>query len=212
MALKDLRVGIVGLGDAGQLHFDNWSRTPGVRVLALCDVRSETAVQLTGSAAPFYYDAEDMFDSVELDAISLCTPTASHHPIGEMALARGISLLCEMPATPNSRLTEELIRTSHPTGARFQLASQFRNLGEVRLAKDLMEEGAIGEVMHFQIELSSPVDMAIVGMHSHRNPAAEYSSIAGRRRSTWCAFCSAGFARSSAAVCARYRSSRSKIR
>ena len=111
MALKDLRVGIVGLGDAGQLHFDNWSRTPGVRVLALCDVRSETAVQLTGSAAPFYYDAEDMFDSVELDAISLCTPTASHHPIGEMALARGISLLCEMPATPNSRLTEELIRT-----------------------------------------------------------------------------------------------------
>ena len=157
--MKDLRVGIVGLGEAGQLHLDTWSKTPGVQVVALCDVRSEQALRAVGTAIPCYIDAEDMFDSATLNAISLCTPTASHHPIGEMALARGIALLCEMPATPNFRLTEELVRAAHPTGTRFQLASQFRNLGEVRLAKDLMEEGAIGDVMHFQIELSRQVDM-----------------------------------------------------
>ncbi len=123
-------------------------------------MRSEHALRLAGSPAPFYFDAEDMFDSAQLDAISLCTPTSSHHPIAEMALAKGISVLCEMPATPNFRLTEELIRAAHPTGARFQLAAQFRNLGEVRLAKDLVDEGAIGEVMHFQIELSKQMDMA----------------------------------------------------
>lgn len=157
--MKDLRVGIIGLGEAGQLHLDTWNKTPGAKVVALCDVRSEQALRLANTSVPCFTDAEDLFDSVTIDAISLCSPTASHHPIGEMALARGISVLCEMPATPNFRLTEEMIRSAHPTGARFQLASQFRNLGEVRLAKDLMEEGAIGEIMHFQIELSRQVDM-----------------------------------------------------
>ena len=158
--MKDLRVGIIGLGDTGQLHLDTWLKTPGVKVAALCDVRSEQAHRFGGSPLPFYLDAEDMFDSAEVDVVSLCTPTASHHPVGEMALARGIGVLCEMPATPTFRLTEEMTRSAHPTGARFQLASQFRNLGEVRLAKDLMEEGAIGDIMHFQIELSRQVDMA----------------------------------------------------
>lgn len=159
-ALKELRVGIVGLGEAGRLHFDSWSKTPGVRVVGLCDTRTEHAVHFAGQLAPFFFDAEDMFDSTAIDAISLCTPTSTHHPIGEIALSRGISVLCEMPATPNARLTEEMIRISHPSGARFQLASQFRNLGEVRLAKDLIDEGAIGDVMHFQIELSRPCEMA----------------------------------------------------
>ena len=127
---------------------------------ALCDTRSENTARFGGSRIPVFLDYEDMLDQVELDAISLCTTTASHHPIGEMALARGVSVLSEMPATPNSRLTEEMVRASHPTGARFQLASQFRNLGEVRLAKDLVDEGAIGEVMHFQIELSHQAEMA----------------------------------------------------
>lgn len=158
--MKELRIGIVGLGEAGRLHLETWNRTPGVRIAALCDLRSEPAARMDGLTAPFYFDAEDMFDAADLDAISLCTPTASHHPIGEMALGRGISLLCEMPATPTLRLTEDLIHASHPTGARFQLASLFRNLGEVRLAKDLLEEGAIGEIMHFQVELSRQMDMS----------------------------------------------------
>jgi predicted dehydrogenase len=158
--VKDLRVGIIGLGEAGRLHFDTWSKAAGAQVVALCDIRSDEALRLGGALIPVYADAEDMMDSIQLDAISLCTPTASHHPIAEIALSRGISLLCELPCTPNLRLTEDLIGTSHPTGARFQLASQFRNLGEVRLAKDLMDEGAIGDVMHFQIELSQQVDMS----------------------------------------------------
>src|SRR5262245_9809205 len=137
--LKDLRIGIVGIGEAGQLHLETWNKTPGVRVAALCDLRSDVTLRRETRSVPFYFDSEDLFASVELDAISLCTPTASHHPIGEMALARGISLLCEAPATPNFRLTEAMVRAAHPTGARFQLASQFRNLGEVRLAKDLLD-------------------------------------------------------------------------
>lgn len=157
--MKDLRVGIIGLGEAGQLHLDTWSKAPGAQVVALCDVRSEQALRLVGTSIPCFIDVEDMLDAVELDAVSICTPTASHHPIGELAVSRGVSVLCEMPATPNFRLTEDLLRAAHPSGARFQLASQFRNLGEVRLAKDLLEEGAIGDIMHFQIELSSQTDM-----------------------------------------------------
>ena len=98
--MKDLRVGIIGLGEAGQLHMDTWNKTPGAQVVALCDVRSEQALRLASTSVPCFTDAEDLFDSVTLDAVSLCSPTASHHPIGEMALARGISVLCEMPATP----------------------------------------------------------------------------------------------------------------
>jgi UDP-N-acetylglucosamine 3-dehydrogenase len=132
--LKDLRIGVVGLGETGQVHLDTWSRTPGVRVVAVCDPRSEQANRLGLNTIPFFFDAEDMLESVEVDAISLCTPTSTHHPIGEIALSRGVAVLCEMPATTNLRLTGELIRAAHPAGARFQLASQFRNLGEVRLA------------------------------------------------------------------------------
>ncbi|MCC6536957.1 MAG: Gfo/Idh/MocA family oxidoreductase [Bryobacterales bacterium] len=158
--MKDLRVAVIGLGEAGRLHFETWTRQPGVQVVAVCDLKAEQAIRVAGPAIPHFHDAEELLEEVKLDAISLCTPTSSHHPIGELALSQGVSVLCEMPSTPNFRLTEEMIRAAHPTGARFQLASQFRNLGEVRLAKDLMDEGAIGEIMHFQIELSRQADMS----------------------------------------------------
>ena len=158
--MRDLRIGVVGLGRSGQFHLSAWRKTAGVRVAAICDVKQAAIQDSAEPGLPVFRDAEEMLAAGGLDAISLCTPCSMRLSISEMALAAGINVLSEAPGAMNLRMAEQLIRAGQPSGTRLQLAMQYRHLAEVRLAKDLIQDGDIGEPMHFQVELSHPRDMS----------------------------------------------------
>ncbi|HET6487228.1 MAG TPA: Gfo/Idh/MocA family oxidoreductase, partial [Spirochaetia bacterium] len=69
---ESLRVGIIGLGRAGEKHARAFSRIPGVTVGALCDASRERLGPLTASlGARAYTDYRELLADPNVDAVSI---------------------------------------------------------------------------------------------------------------------------------------------
>src|SRR3954449_1856041 len=96
---SDLRVGVIGLGWAGQRHLEAYDALPGANVVALAGLEEPEREAL---AARFGIERqvtrwEDLLELDDLDAVSVAVPTFLHAPIAIAALERGLHVLCEKP-------------------------------------------------------------------------------------------------------------------
>ena len=71
----EIRIGVVGLG-LGRWHVDSFSKVPGCRVTAVCDIAAD---RLTAIADEFtiehrFTDYADLCASDAVDAVSVCVP------------------------------------------------------------------------------------------------------------------------------------------
>ena len=101
--LKQVRVGILGVGRWGSHLLRNFLNHPAVTVKAVIDpfvdnlTRAKEWVDDT-STVEWLIDWQAMF-SVGLDAIVVATPAETHYPIIKAALQQGIHVLAEKPLT-----------------------------------------------------------------------------------------------------------------
>ena len=89
--MREVRVGVVGMGRFGRLHARVLSELPGCRVGALCEVDEPT---LRGCGREFgvgalYTDLEAMLDSEDLDAVDIVTDESAHGRQAMLCLERG---------------------------------------------------------------------------------------------------------------------------
>jgi predicted dehydrogenase len=93
-----LRVGLIGLGVISRYYLAALARTPGVELVAVCDLRPEALASFTGSAER-YRDHRRLLDRADLDAVVVNVPNDVHGRICRDALLRGRSVCVEKPLT-----------------------------------------------------------------------------------------------------------------
>ena len=111
-----LRVGVIGVGWAGQQHVAAYDALPGAKVVAIAGLE-ETVRRALAARYGIEHDVarwEDLLDLDGLDAVSVAVPTFLHAPIAIAALERGIHVLCEKPIARNASRG----RRDGPGGAR----------------------------------------------------------------------------------------------
>ena len=94
-----MKVGVVGVGWAGQQHIKAYAAMEGVTLAGIAGLEEETRERL---AAEFGVPVsvarwEDLLDVDGLEAISVAVPTFLHAPIAIAALERGLHVLSEKP-------------------------------------------------------------------------------------------------------------------
>ncbi|WP_127587337.1 Gfo/Idh/MocA family protein [Paenibacillus koleovorans] len=104
--MKQVNVGIIGLGSWGMSHLDAYSSLPYVNVVAVCDSRVE---RLNLAAAQYqipnsYLNYEQLLSHDEIDLISIVTYEKQHLEPARLALCSGKHVLVEKPIT--TRLDE----------------------------------------------------------------------------------------------------------
>jgi predicted dehydrogenase len=107
--MHDLRLGIVGLGNMGQVHADSVAagKISRCRLAAVCDP-DEQVLKRYSQARPFLLSSE-LIASGEVDAVLVATPHYSHTTIGIAALEAGLHLLVEKPLCVHKADCERLI-------------------------------------------------------------------------------------------------------
>lgn len=108
-----LKVGIVGIGFMGMIHYLAYQRIPGVKVVALCESYAKERLtgdwtkikgnfgpagqqmDLTGIAT--YDNLDAMLADENVDVVDVCLPPAGHAAATIAALNAGKNVFCEKP-------------------------------------------------------------------------------------------------------------------
>ena len=108
------KIAIVGAGWMAAYHVAGF-RAAGAEVVAIADkvpAAAKAASQKYGVDKTFG-ETKDLYGSIkDLDAVSIITPNAFHHPLVMEALAAGKHVFCEKPPALNAADVAQMVDSS----------------------------------------------------------------------------------------------------
>ncbi|HAO99867.1 MAG TPA: oxidoreductase, partial [Fibrobacteres bacterium] len=99
-----LKIGVIGAGGMASYHIPGF-RSGGAEVVAIADQNLDAAKRATEKYGvdKAFGGAKEMYSALkDLDAVSIITPNAFHHPLVIEALAHGKHVFCEKPPALNA--------------------------------------------------------------------------------------------------------------
>ncbi|RKL67052.1 inositol 2-dehydrogenase [Salipaludibacillus neizhouensis] len=139
-------IGIIGAGRIGQLHVENLSALPFVRVKSVSDIKVD---HLQDWAARYQVeelttDYHLLLQDPEIQAIFICTPTSTHAGIiKEVALSKK-DIFCEKPVSFSVKETKEALEVVSKTGVKLQVGFNRRFDPDFIKLRQVVEDGGIG--------------------------------------------------------------------
>jgi predicted dehydrogenase len=152
-----LQLALVGCGGMGFRHTRGFielaSRFDTFRLAAVCDVHEQAANHVAtavedalGYRPKVYTDFARMLDEEKiLDAVDITTDTRMHHTFALAALEAGLHVMTEKPMAITLKACRTVREVAEKSGLTFAVAENFRRDPMNRLAKALIENGAIGD-------------------------------------------------------------------
>jgi len=144
-----LRLGIIGIGMQGNGLLRTAISLPGVECVAACDLydgRHELAREIVGKPIPVTRRFQDLLDNKEIDCIINATPDHWHKQIVVDCCNAGKDVYSEKPMTHGVSEGFEMIAAAQKNNRIVQIGSQFPSNIIFTKAKELLAQGAIGEV------------------------------------------------------------------
>ena len=118
--MNKLKCAVIGVGYLGKFHAEKYATLPNVEFVAVCDTDEkrcrEIAYQHNVEAISNY---QDLLGKV--DAVSIATPTSSHHIIAKFFLENNIHVLLEKPITTTIDEAQELIAIANKNQLTLQI-------------------------------------------------------------------------------------------
>lgn len=112
-----LRVGLIGLGAIGRVHFDCWRKCAAAQLVAISardpkklagewaaqefNLGDQTSDRVDLSDLATYREAADLIADPNVEAVDICLPTRHHAPLTIAALRAGKHVFCEKPMALN---------------------------------------------------------------------------------------------------------------
>src|SRR5882672_6250751 len=144
-----VRFGIVGVGMEGSGLLTTAIQLPGVECAAACDLydgRHELAKEIVGKPIPTTRRYKDLLDNKEIDAIVVAVPDHWHKQVVVDALAAGKDVYCEKPFSHSPADGLALVEAAKKTDRIVQVGAQRTSSVLCAKAKELYDQGAIGEL------------------------------------------------------------------
>lgn len=149
-----LRLALIGCGGIACMHLNGINENaPRIRVTAVIDpdlVRAESYAAETGAIA--YASLEEALQAEPFDAVDIMVPHHLHEELALMAFRAGKHVLLEKPIAPTLAAAQRIldavvkVRQKFPDLV-FMVAENAQYWPEIVLAKEMIDEGAIGEIL-----------------------------------------------------------------
>ena len=158
---RPLGIGVIGHGFMGKVHSNAYLKIPysfaapaaAPRLRLLCG-RNEAGVAEAAGRLGFDGYCTDWRELVEdpaIDVVDVCTPDNEHAAPSIAALAAGKHVICEKPLAMTVEEARSMARAARGARTLAMLCHNYRFLPAVRLARELIESGAVGRIYHFRI-------------------------------------------------------------
>jgi predicted dehydrogenase len=146
-------IGHTGRGDYGHAIDTVWLKMPGAQIVAAADANAEGLASAVSrlKAPQGYADYRKMLDAEKPDFVSICPRWLDQHR--EMVLAaaeRGIHVFMEKPLCRTLAEADEMVAACKKNKVKLALAHQTRYSPKLRVVKEMIEGGAIGDVLELR--------------------------------------------------------------
>lgn len=153
--MKDLRVGILGLGWVAGAHIETFKHIEGIEVTAVLSRRQLDEGELAeryGIPIKVYNDYEEMLKDSSLDIIDICTPHP-FHPEQAIAAARaGKHVLIEKPIGLTYEDALAVDRVIQETGVRTCVGFELRYSSQATAIRSMIDQGFFGELHYGEVD------------------------------------------------------------
>ena len=144
---------LIGAGRAGMIHARNFkSKVPGARIAAVAD----PSVQACREACEEleidkgYQDYREALADADIHAVVVVAPTKFHRDIVVNCANAGKHILCEKPMAMLVSECDEMIEAASKNGVKLQIGFMRRFDESFQKAKEAIERGAIGDIVHIR--------------------------------------------------------------
>jgi len=147
-----VRVLIVGTGGMAHQHAESFAAMDGVDLVAGVDTNADNlaAFQAEFAIPKGFASVEEAIAWGEFDAVTNVTPDGVHHRTTMPFLAAGKHVLCEKPLAANATDADAMAAAAKAAGVINMVNLTYRNVPALMAAADLVADGQIGAVRHFE--------------------------------------------------------------
>ncbi len=157
---KKLNIGLLGYSFIGKAHSNAFRKVsmffpesgvePVMKVICGSNKKNVKAAANSFGWEEFATDWEAVVARDDIDVIDICTPGNLHKPMAIAALEAGKHVICEKPLANNLMEAQEILKVAKKTRKKTLVAFNYRRVPAVALAKQLIEEGRIGQIYHWR--------------------------------------------------------------
>lgn len=161
VAMKKIRVGVIGVGYLGKFHAEKYARMDNVDLVGVADLNEEEARQVAervGTKA--YSNYKDLFGSV--DAVSIVVPTPAHFTVARDFLKNDVDVFIEKPMTTTLEDADDLIRFAEAEGLILQVGHLERFNPAIVALQDIVHNPRFIESHRLSIYKERCTDVSVV--------------------------------------------------
>lgn len=146
---ETIRIGVIGADGRGCVSKNAVAPGVGGVITALCDINPEAFKSYEGVCSPDVFkcsDYRELLARKDVDAVFVTTPDFLHEEHAIAALRAGKDVYLEKPMAITIKGCDRILKTAAKTGRKLYLGHNMRHMAFVQKMKQLVDDGAIGEV------------------------------------------------------------------
>lgn len=153
---KKLKFCLVGAGSIGRRHLRLLNERTDVEV----SVAEPSDKLWSGVAETFknnkrYASLDEALNAEKFDAVLIATPHSTHAALAIQALDAGLHVFCEKPMSESLKECVDILNAVKKSGKVFSAGFMYRFDPFVLKVKELIDQGRIGNIVHFHSRIST---------------------------------------------------------
>jgi predicted dehydrogenase len=145
--MKQIKLGIIGLGYVGNTHLRHSLKLTGARLVAVADL-SKKALKKAKDAGvkKAYTNYKDLLQDPEIDAVIIALPTHLHLQCVKDAAEAKKQIFLEKPIARNVEEAKEIVLASRRNSVKLMVGYPLRFLKDFQVLKQQVRTGIFGEI------------------------------------------------------------------
>jgi predicted dehydrogenase len=147
-----IRVGIVGTGGMGTVHYHNYQHIDDAEVVAVVGGSEKSRQRASDWNVTHYSSIDQCAQSEDIDVFDICTPTYLHKQHVMEALSNNKHAITEKPIALNRKDAEEMYALADRIGKRLFVGQVLQFTKEIEVLRGLVQSEEYGQPLdaHFE--------------------------------------------------------------
>lgn len=140
-----IKIGIVGVGGMGTVHYNNYLHLPDCAVVGLVTGSPSGREKAAAWGVPAFDTIQDLVERTGAQVVDVCTPTYRHKDHVTQALEAGAHVIVEKPCALSRADAQAMYDLAQQKGLHLYVAQVLQFSREVEVLRQLVEEQTYGK-------------------------------------------------------------------